>query len=72
MNRTLKQFVKYALVGAIGAVVTSYGNIFFQRLGVPEYLTLFELPVPWALGFAIVAAMVSNFVLNKWWTFGGA
>lgn len=71
MKKTLTEFVKYCIVGGIGALITSYGNLIFQGLGFPEYIDpLHQFPIPWALGFAICCAVVSNFVLNKIWTFG--
>jgi putative flippase GtrA len=70
MTKVAAQFVKYCTVGAIGALLTSYGNLFFQSFGVSEYVDpLNAIPVPWALGFAIMFAGVSNFTLNKFWTF---
>lgn len=70
MIRIAFQFLKYCFVGALGAFITSYGNLFFQGFGLPEYVNpLHSVPVPWALGFAIVCALLSNFTLNKVWTF---
>ncbi|MDG6971688.1 MAG: GtrA family protein [Nitrososphaerota archaeon] len=70
MMKLTIQFVKYSLVGAMGAMITSYGNLLFLRIGAPEYLAArYFVPIPWALGFAIICAAVSNFTLNKFWTF---
>ena len=70
MRKTLKQFAKYCTVGGIGTLITSYGNLLLQHFGMPEYIELqLGTPIPWALGLAIGAAVTSNFILNKWWTF---
>lgn len=73
MKAIISQFTKYGIVGVIGAIITSYGNILFQWLGLSEYIDPLNMfPIPWSLGFAILCAMVSNFILNKYWTFASS
>jgi putative flippase GtrA len=65
-----RQFLKFGLVGTVGAIVdfSSY-NILTRGLG---WQTVFEV-----LGYKIIAAnlisvllaILSNFLLNKYWTF---
>jgi len=61
MNDTVKQFVKYCAVGATGVVI---------NLGFTYYLT--ESLNIWYMAsnaVGIGVAVVTNFALNKWWTF---
>jgi putative flippase GtrA len=67
----IPQFVKYCIVGGFGAGVQSV--IFYaltRWFGVPDYVTVGGLALPWALAFAILGALASNFFFNKRWTFG--
>jgi putative flippase GtrA len=68
----IPQFVRYCIVGGFGAGVQS--AIFFaltRWFGVPDFVTLGGVSLPWALGWAILGALASNFSFNKYWTFGG-
>lgn len=60
-RREQKRFAKFAIVGAIGAVVDFLVfNFFFKFLGLLPLISQ-------ALSFA--AAVTSNFILNRYWTF---
>ena len=60
-RREQKRFAKFAIVGAIGAGVDFLTfNLFFALLGLP--------PVP-ASVISFLAAVTSNFILNRHWTF---
>jgi putative flippase GtrA len=66
----IPQFIRYCIVRAFGAGVQSV--IFFtltRWFGVPDYVTLGGVAFPWALGFAIVGALTSNFFFDRYWTF---
>jgi len=66
----LPQFVRYCIVGGFGAGVQSVLFYAFTRwFGIPDFVSLGWVSIPWALGFAILGALASNFFLNKYWTF---
>ena len=58
----ISKFLKFGLVGATGMLV-DFGITFLmkEKFRLQKYLSN-------ALGFTI--AVLSNFVLNRWWTFG--
>ena len=60
-RKETKRFLKFAIVGALGAVID------FAILNVLVLLAGF-LPVV-ANGISFSAAVVQNFLLNRWWTF---
>ena len=40
-----------------------------RAFGVPDFVSLFGLiEVPWALGWSIVCASITNYVFNEFWT----
>jgi putative flippase GtrA len=56
-----KRFAKFAFVGAIGTVVDySVFNLFAYALGFEEIF---------AQGISFTVAVISNFILNRYWTF---
>src|SRR3970040_1364197 len=60
-RREQKRFAKFAIVGAIGTVVDySVFNLFAYLLGLEEVI---------AQGISFTAAVTSNFILNRAWTF---
>lgn len=75
MNESLKQWVKFASVGALGTAVNAVSFAFFSLFEFFQFapLTVFgitfgkELTLAW--GSAILVAMVGNFLLNKHWVF---
>jgi putative flippase GtrA len=60
-RKETKRFLKFAIVGVLGAVID------FAILNVLVLLAGF-LPVV-ANGISFSAAVVQNFLLNRWWTF---
>jgi putative flippase GtrA len=67
----IPQFVRYCIVGGFGAGVQSVIFYVLTRwFGVPDFVTLGGIAFPWALAFAILGALASNFFFNKRWTFG--
>jgi putative flippase GtrA len=66
----LGRALKFWTVGAFGAVIQSVAFYAFTRyLGVPDFVVVAGvIEVPWALGWAIVLAAVSNYVFNELWT----
>ena len=69
LNRSGKQFVKFAVVGAIGTVV----NLAVLKLTLLLW-GQFNESTPFAVeafasGLAFAVAVVNNYVLNRWWTF---
>lgn len=57
-----KRFIKFALVGALGAVID---------FGVMNLLShgIFELPLVMAGTISFICAVFSNFVWNRYWTY---
>lgn len=56
-----KRFIKFGIVGAIGTVVDySIFNLFAYAFGLEEVI---------AQGISFTAAVTSNFILNRNWTF---
>ncbi len=56
-----RRFVKFMVVGAIGAVV-DFGvmNLFSK---------LFGMPLVWAGTISFISAIISNFIWNRFWTY---
>lgn len=56
-----ERFFKFALVGAIGAVVDFFVlNLLVQMMGLSPL---------WANPFSVSAAIISNFIWNRFWSF---
>lgn len=71
MRLSLKRALKFWTVGAFGAIIQSAAFYVLTRsLGVPDFIVVAGLTIPWALGWAIVLAAVSNYVLNELFTWG--
>ena len=56
-----ERFLKFAVVGAIGAVV-DFGS--FHLL-----MTIFSLAAEWAQAASFTLAIISNFIWNRLWTY---
>jgi putative flippase GtrA len=67
---SLRRALKFWTVGAFGAVIQSIVFYALTRyLGVPDFIEVGNLvAVPWALGWAIILAALSNYILNELWT----
>jgi putative flippase GtrA len=60
-NKERIRFLKFATVGAIGSVVD---------FGVMNLMThLFDLPLVYAGTISFICAVLSNFTLNRFWTY---
>lgn len=69
MRLNLRRALKFWTVGALGAVIQSIVFYLLTRsFGVPDFIVVEGLTIPWALGWAIILAAISNYVLNEWWT----
>ena len=66
--KELKRFIKFAIVGIIGAIV-DFGTFNLLR---PVFLVAFaseSLAISAASGISFVAAIFSNFFWNRYWTY---
>lgn len=65
-----RQFLKFGVVGAIGAIV-DFGtyNILTRGFGWTDVYTILGYQVIAANLVSVFLAIVSNFILNKYWTF---
>jgi putative flippase GtrA len=70
MRLSLRRALKFWTVGASGAVIQSvvfYGLT--RSLGVADFVNVFGvIEVPWALGWSIVCASITNYLFNELWT----
>ncbi len=60
-NGELKRFIKFAMVGTLGAAV-DFGVLNLLVLG-------FNLPKEYANVISVMCAIISNFIWNRLWTF---
>jgi len=70
--KTLKQWLKFALVGTFGVGVNAIFFTIFSffevfQIAPLSFLGFNELTIAWGLG--ILFAMTSNFLLSKLWVF---
>ncbi len=69
MQLSLGRALKFWTVGATGAVIQSVVFYILTRYsGVPDFIQVGPVTVPWALGWAIILAAISNYILNEAWT----
>ena len=66
--RELERFIKFFVVGAIGFVV-DFGTLNILQLTVLQPSPESSLPVVLATTSAFTAAILSNFVWNRYWTY---
>lgn len=69
-HRGIRQFIKFGMTGTMGAVV-DFGtyNILTRLIG---WTTVYEIagqPIIAANLVSVLMAIMSNFILNKYWTF---
>ncbi|EPG66558.1 GtrA-like protein [Leptospira wolffii serovar Khorat str. Khorat-H2] len=64
-------FLLYSIVGISGVLVNLFGFVLFESLGIKDVSTGFEiLPLfPASVFFGIELSIVSNFILNNYFTF---
>jgi putative flippase GtrA len=69
MRLSLRRALKFWTVGAVGAIIQSIVFYVLTRFaGVPDFINVAGLEVPWALGWGIILAAISNYILNELWT----
>jgi len=67
--KEVERFIKFALVGAFGAVVDFTTLNVLQSTILPPNGQYESLHVSLATGIAFTLAVINNFVLNRYWTF---
>ncbi len=69
MRLSIRRALKFWTVGAFGAVIQSIAFYVLTRsFGISDFIAVEGLTVPWALGWAIVLAAISNYTFNELWT----
>lgn len=70
LPRAARQFVKFSITGAIGALV-DFGtyNLLTRGLGFTSYYLVFGQQIIIANNISVFLAIISNFLFNKYWTF---
>ncbi len=67
-HKELERFLKFAVVGAIGAVIDlGLTNILLQFVFHPQPGD--DRPVQIATAIGFITAVISNFILNRYWTY---
>ena len=67
--KEVERFLKFAVVGAVGAVI-DFGTLFvLQRTILVPTLQEPDWNVTIAQTIAFVAAVISNFIWNRYWTY---
>ena len=70
---TVKQFLKFGIVGTIGALVDfSTYALLTRGLGWTTLYTVLGYEISAANNVSVLLAIISNFVINRWWTFRGS
>lgn len=65
-----RQFLRFGVTGAIGAIIDFSIYTFLTRgLGWNHLYTVFGYPISAANNVSVFIVIVSNFFLNKYWTF---
>ncbi|MDK3161540.1 GtrA family protein [Kamptonema cortianum] len=68
-SKEVERFIKFAIVGAVGAII-DFGTLFIlQATVIPPLDPNKDLKVALASTIAFLAAVVSNFVWNRLWTY---
>lgn len=69
-HNSARQFIKFIVTGSIGAIVDfSTYNILTRGLDWTSFYTVFGQPILLANNISVLLAIISNFLLNKYWTF---
>jgi putative flippase GtrA len=65
-----RQFIKFGMVGAFGAVV-DFGtyNLLTRGMGLTAFYIVWGQKISIANNISVFCAIVNNFILNKYWTF---
>jgi putative flippase GtrA len=69
-QRSAREFLKFGVTGVIGAIV-DFGtyNIITRLIGWTAFYTVWGQKIIIANNISVFLAIISNFVLNKYWTF---
>lgn len=68
-SKEVERFLKFAIVGAFGAVIDSLTLFFLQAWVIPPIEPHKDLKVAVASSIAFFVAVTSNFIWNRVWTF---
>ncbi len=69
-QNTARQFLKFGVTGTIGAIVDfSTYNLLVRGAGWTTFYVVFGQKIVAANNVSVFAAIVSNFLFNKYWTF---
>lgn len=69
-QRVARQFVKFGITGTIGAAVDfSTYNLLTRGIGITAVYSVLGQKIIVANNISVLLAIVSNFMLNKYWTF---
>lgn len=69
-QRVARQFVKFGITGTIGAFVDfSTYNLLTRGFGLLAIYTVLGQKIILANNISVLLAIISNFLLNKYWTF---
>ncbi len=65
-----RQFLKFAVTGVVGAIV-DFGtyNLITRGIGWTAFYTVLGQKIIIANNISVFLAIISNFILNKYWTF---
>lgn len=69
-QKMARQFLKFAVTGVVGAIV-DFGtyNIITRGIGWTAFYEVFGQKIIIANNISVFLAIISNFILNKYWTF---
>lgn len=68
-SKDVERFLKFAIVGALGAVIDFTTLIVLQATILPPIEPNKNLKISLAITIAFVAAVLSNFIWNRFWTY---
>jgi putative flippase GtrA len=71
---SLRRAMKFWTVGLTGAIIQSVVFYALTRYaGMADFISLGGgITIPWALGWSIVLAAISNYIFNELWTWRDA
>jgi len=70
LQQSARQFIKFSVTGAIGALVDfSIYNFLTRGLGFTAFYLVLGQPIIVANNVSVLLAIISNFLINKYWTF---
>lgn len=60
LNLNLNRFIKFCIIGALGTIPN------FVVFSLLKHIDIWIINIGWIFG--IIAGMISNYILNEWWT----